>query len=75
MPALLACGHDERGLVYALLELADQGSVFARRSRHLSGCKALAEQPANRIRSLTRLFCSDVEDKAWYNDRRCGRAT
>src|ERR1019366_2423518 len=29
----------------------------------------LAERPANVIRSVTRLFTSDVEDKPWYNDR------
>ena len=28
-----------------------------------------AERPANVIRSVTRLFTSDVEDKPWYNDR------
>ena len=27
------------------------------------------EQPANQVRSLTRLFCSEPEDKPWYNDR------
>ena len=69
MPALLACGHDERGLVYALLELADQVRYSPDPVAGLTAAKPLAEQPANRIRSLTRLFCSDVEDKAWYNDR------
>ncbi len=29
----------------------------------------IAERPANTIRSVTRLFTSDVEDKPWYNDR------
>ncbi|HET7771578.1 MAG TPA: hypothetical protein VFN74_22590, partial [Chloroflexota bacterium] len=25
--------------------------------------------PANRVRSIMRVFASDVEDKAWFNDR------
>ena len=29
----------------------------------------IVEQPANRVRSIARLFTSDVEDKPWYNDR------
>ena len=29
----------------------------------------LIEQPANEIRSLTRLFVSEIEDKPWFNDR------
>jgi len=61
---------DARGAVYALLELAD-------RVRHASGnplaaldiAKPIAEQPLNPIRSIQRMFCSDVEDKPWYHDR------
>lgn len=68
-----ACGHDVRGLTYALLELAD-------RARHapvdapialgaLSFPEPIVERPANKVRSITRLFTSDVEDKPWFNDR------
>ena len=60
---LLAQGADVTGLVYALLELAD-------RVQHSSDLnRPVAEAPANSIRSVTRLFCSDVHDKPWYNDR------
>ncbi|QDK79927.1 hypothetical protein EXU85_15440 [Spirosoma sp. KCTC 42546] len=68
-PVLLACGHDERGLVYAVLELADQVTYEAQPLVSLSNRNVLVEKPANAIRSLTRLFVSDVEDKGWYNDR------
>ncbi|MFB3776965.1 MAG: hypothetical protein ACE141_05115 [Bryobacteraceae bacterium] len=68
-PALAACGHDARGLVYALLELADRVEHSGDPMAALTAQKPVVEQPANRIRSLTRLFCSDVEDKPWYNDR------
>ena len=66
---LLACGSDVRGLVYAVLELADAVihadepiSVFALKF-------PVVEQPANAIRSIVRLFTSDVEDKSWFYDR------
>jgi hypothetical protein len=63
--ALLAAGHDTRGLVYALLSLSDR----VRQGAELLPEKAEVEKPNNKIRSWTRLFTSDVEDKPWYNDR------
>ncbi len=65
---LMLTGTDTRGLVYSILELADRiqhedaAKVFA-------GTYRFAEQPANEIRSVQRLFVSDVEDKGWYNDK------
>jgi len=67
--ALLAAGHDARGLVYALLDLADRVENAVDPLSALAITKAVVEQPANRIRSVARLFTSDVEDKPWYNDR------
>lgn len=66
---LLATGFDVRGLVFALLDLADRVQNNPDPSTALLNLKASAEQPANKIRSITRLFTSDVEDKVWYNDR------
>jgi hypothetical protein len=66
---LLACGHDVRGLVYALLELADRVQNAGDPITALNVSKPVVERPANTIRSITRLFTSDVEDKPWYNDR------
>jgi hypothetical protein len=66
--ALLACGGDARGLVYALLELAD-------RVRHpgagdaLKIDKAVAERPANAVRSVMRSFTCESLDKPWFYDR------
>ena len=62
---LLAAGFDSRALVFALLDLADR----TQNGSPLTFEKPMVEQPANRIRSITRLFTSDVEDKPWYNDR------
>ncbi len=66
---LLACGYDPRGLVYALLELSDRVQNSVQPLESLNILKPVIEQPANVIRSLNRLFVSDVEDKPWYNDR------
>jgi len=63
--AFLAAGYDPRGLVYAVLDLADR----VQNGASLLPAKAVVERPNNRIRSWTRLFTSDVEDKPWYNDR------
>lgn len=66
---VVACGHDTRGLVFALLDLADRVQNAADPLAALAVPRASAERPANVVRSVTRLFTSDVEDKPWYNDR------
>ena len=66
---LLACGTDPRGLTYALLELADRVQTGTDPIFDLTASRPVIEQPANAIRSVTRMFVSDAEDKPWYNDR------
>jgi len=66
---VLASGADARGLVYALLELADRVKFAADPMSALNNVQPTIQQPANRIRSVARLFASDVEDKPWFNDR------
>ena len=66
---LLASGSDVRGLVYALLELADRVHCAADPFNELNRVQRTIETPANRIRSNARAFVSDVEDQAWFNDR------
>ncbi len=66
---LLAAGADPRGLVYALLELADRVKFAADPMTALKSVKPVSEQPANAVRSVSRGFVSDVEDKPWFNDR------
>jgi hypothetical protein len=68
-PVLLAAGHDSRGLVYALLELADRVQFASDPMAALAIPKPVVERPANATRSIARLFCSDVEDKPWFYDR------
>jgi hypothetical protein len=66
---LLACGHDMRGPVYALLDLADRVQQASDPLAALAMQQPITEQPANAVRSLMKLFASDVEDKPWYHDR------
>jgi hypothetical protein len=66
---LLACGSDARGLVYAVLELADRVNFAVDPLQELSQIQRTVEQPANRVRSIARAFVSEVEDKPWFNDR------
>jgi hypothetical protein len=66
---LLAAGHDARGLVYALLELADRVQFSTDPVAALGIPKPVVERPANATRGIARLFCSDVEDKPWFYDR------
>jgi hypothetical protein len=62
---LLAGGSDARGLVYAVLELADRAGYGST----LDIGTPVVEKPANAIRSCARCFVSPVEDKAWFYDR------
>jgi len=66
---LLACAPAARGLVYALLEIADRVRHSNSPLESLQLREAVVEQPANAIRVINRSFESDVEDKPWYNDR------
>ena len=69
MHVVIASGCDERGLVYSLLELADRVRNSADPAASLAVPAPIMERPANEVRSMSRLFTSDVEDKPWYNDR------
>jgi hypothetical protein len=71
---LLACGKDTRGLMYALLELADRVRHGGNAQQSLRFEKPISEQPFNEVRSIGRLFVSDVEDKPWFNDRKFWQA-
>lgn len=68
-PALLVFGSDPRGLVYATLDLADRVRHSGDPVAALTFPRPVAERPANTIRSVTRCFVSNVEDKPWFHDR------
>ncbi|MEO8595162.1 MAG: hypothetical protein ABI759_17715 [Candidatus Solibacter sp.] len=64
--ATLACGADARGLSYALLELADRVRHSAQPEAALKFAAAVAERPANPVRSIMRQFNSEPLDKPWF---------
>jgi hypothetical protein len=66
---LQAGGTDIRGLVYAVLELADRVRYAPAAFDALRLPAQVSERPANAIRSMSRCFQSDVEDLGWYHDR------
>lgn len=65
-PALRVCGTDPRGLMYAILELADRVEHAEDPIAALRIEEPAVERPANAVRSVTRLFCSELEDKPWF---------
>jgi hypothetical protein len=68
VPRPWACGADARGLVYAVLELADRVELESDPLEAIRSERPLVKEPANRVRSVARLFCSDVEDLGWLRD-------
>jgi len=68
-PVLLACGSDVRGLAYALLELADRITCSDHPAAALHLDRPIVERPANAVRSVSRAFVSEMEDKPWFYDR------
>jgi hypothetical protein len=67
-PGLVAAAPDGRGLVYAMLELADRVEHAADPFAALRLDQAIAGRPANEVRSVARLFTSELHDLAWYRD-------
>src|SRR3569623_384112 len=64
----VAIGADARGLVYAVTELADRVRYPA--ADPLFGADLpLVEAPSAKIRSISRIFASEKEDKAWLHDK------
>lgn len=68
-PGLVVAGADMRGLLYATLDTADRVRHAADPLAALLVANLAAERPANRVRAISRLFSSEVEDKPWFNDR------
>jgi len=68
-PAILVSAPDPRGCIYGLLELAERVQFSNDPYEALRLTAATEEQPANEVRSVSRYFCSEIEDKPWYYDR------
>lgn len=66
---VLAAANDSRGLMYALRELADRIRYSPRPMQALQPREPLVEEPFTEVRSVGRLFVSDVEDRPWFESR------
>jgi hypothetical protein len=67
--AILVSGIDPRGIVYGLLELADRVEYGTSPATSLHITQAEVESSPNKVRSVMRAFCSEIDDKPWYYDR------
>jgi len=69
MESIYIIGHDDRGTVLGLLELADLficSSSEDEAWQQLALISSQTEKTAMPIRSITRLFVSEAEDKDWF---------
>jgi hypothetical protein len=67
--AVLVSASDARGYVYGLLELAERVRFGSTPATALHLTKAMEEQPVNEIRTVSRYFSSELEDKPWLWDK------
>jgi hypothetical protein len=58
-----------RGIAYGLSELAERLDAEGDPLVALRRMPKISDKPYNRVRSILRAFCSDVEDKSWFYDR------
>jgi hypothetical protein len=68
-PAVWVAATGQRGFVSGLLELAERVQFLPEPLAALHLDAAIEEKPANEIRSVCRLFSSEVEDLPWYYDK------
>jgi hypothetical protein len=66
---VLAAGADARGVMYAVLELADRVSRDTRAVPPAAFAAPVAGRPANPVRSVMRQFTSETLDLPWFRDR------
>lgn len=57
------------GFAYGILELAERVAFGADPIAALRLEHVIEEKPANDVRSVSRYFCSEIEDKPWYYDK------
>ncbi|MDR3753431.1 MAG: hypothetical protein P4K93_07680 [Terracidiphilus sp.] len=69
VPGLLVGASNERGFIYALLELAERVRYGREPIAALHFAEPLKEATANEVRCVSRYFCSELEDKPWFYDK------
>lgn len=68
-PAVVLCGADDRGLMYALLEVADHVRLAPDAARALATLPDASEKPEARVRSVSRMLMNRaVVEEYLYSD-------
>ncbi|HET6499834.1 MAG TPA: hypothetical protein VFG87_03630 [Amycolatopsis sp.] len=66
---IVVFGDDPAGATYGLLELADRVRYAEDPLRELERTAPVRQTPSTPVRSISRTFVSDVQDKPWFHDR------
>ena len=67
-PLAAIAGADDRGLVYAILELADRIRYSDEPIAELRGIGTVVARPSTPVRSVMRSFVNELEDSPWFYD-------
>lgn len=67
--SLIVQAADSRGLVYAVTELADRASNSTDERDVFGVDQPIIERPTAKIRSISKCYESELEDKDWFHDR------
>lgn len=62
-------GGDDRGLCYGILELADRATFAADPVAELTATQPTFQAPATPVRSILRVYVSEIQDPPWFYDR------
>ena len=67
---VLIYGHDTRGLIYAITEIADRIENLTTKKNNLKKIfYQITESPKTKIRSISKCFESDIEDLNWFYNK------
>ena len=67
---VLIYGHDTRGLIYAITEIADRIENLTTKRNNLKRIfYKTIESPKTKIRSISKCFESDIEDLNWFYNK------
>jgi hypothetical protein len=66
---IVVSGGDDRGLCYGILELADRVGFAADPLAELTATEPISQAPATPVRSILRVYVSEIQDPPWFYDR------
>lgn len=66
---IVVSGGDDRGTCYGILELADRVAFAADPVAELRNSEPTTQSPATPVRSILRVYVSEIQDPPWFYDR------